>query len=99
MAMHSTNPFAVIQNWLRKLVFSFLPAGLAHPQDGWQVKFSLDGHDYLLLTAMPTTRLEHVWVTHDPQYKLSEHMQGASDDEAMFMVRRLSSLLEMPIHH
>jgi len=34
-----------------------------------QIKFTLDGQDYLLLTAMPTTRSEHVWVTHDPQYQ------------------------------
>src|SRR6267378_5940286 len=58
-----------------------------------QIKFSLDGQDYLLLTAMPTTRLEHVWVKHDPQYKLSEHMHGASDSQTMFMVRKLSRLL------
>src|SRR5882762_2359353 len=64
-----------------------------------QIKFSLDGQDYLLLTAMPTTRLEHVWVTHDPQYKLSQHMQGASDTRTMFMVRKLSRLLEEQIHH
>lgn len=40
----------------------------------------------------PTTRSEHVWVTHDPQYKLSEHMQGASDGEPVFMVRSLIKL-------
>ena len=64
-----------------------------------QIKFSLEGQDYLLLTAMPTTRLEHVWVSHDAQYKLSEHMQGASDGQAMFMVRSLSRLLQQQIHH
>jgi hypothetical protein len=64
-----------------------------------QIKFSLDGQDYLLLTAMPTTRSEHVWVVHEPHYKLSEHMPGASDNEAMFMIRRLSSLLEVQIRH
>jgi hypothetical protein len=64
-----------------------------------QIKFSLEGQDYVLLTAMPTTRSEHVWVTHDPQYKLSEHMQGASDSRPMFMVRSLSSLLHQQIHH
>jgi hypothetical protein len=64
-----------------------------------QIKFSLEGQDYLLLTAMPTTRSEHVWVTHDPRYKLSEHMPGASDQHSMFMVRKLSGLLEEQIHH
>lgn len=64
-----------------------------------QIKFTLDGQDYLLLTAMPTTRSEHVWVTHDPQYKLSEHMQGARDDRSMFMVRSLRKLLQPQIHH
>jgi hypothetical protein len=64
-----------------------------------QIRFTLEGQDYLLLTATPTTRSEHVWVTHDPQYKLSEHMQGAHDDQSMFMVRSLSKLLQQQIHH
>jgi len=64
-----------------------------------QIKFNLEGQDYLLLTAMPTTRSEHVWVSHDPQYKLSEHMQDARDDLPMFMVRKLSGLLGGQIHH
>jgi len=64
-----------------------------------QIKFTLDGQDYLLLTAMPTTRSEHVWVTHDPQYKLSEHMQGARDDQSMFMVRSLRKLQQPQIRH
>ncbi|HEY2352481.1 MAG TPA: hypothetical protein VGH83_08205 [Candidatus Acidoferrum sp.] len=64
-----------------------------------QIKFNLEGHDYLLLTAMPTTRSEHVWVAHDPQYNLSEHMQGAPDDQPMFMVRSLNRLLQQRIQH
>jgi hypothetical protein len=64
-----------------------------------QIKFSLEGQDYLLLTAAPTTRSERVWVAHDPHYKLSEHMQGASDHESMFMVRSLRKLLQPQIHH
>jgi hypothetical protein len=67
--------------------------------DVGQIKFSLDGQDYLLLTATPTTRSEHVWVTRDPHYKLSEHMQGAHDDQSMFMVRSLRKLLQPQIHH
>jgi hypothetical protein len=64
-----------------------------------QIKFNLEGQDYLLLTATSTTRSGHVWVTHDPQYKLSEHMQGASDGKPMFMVRSLSKLLQQRIQH
>ncbi len=64
-----------------------------------QIKFNLEGQDYLLLTAMPTTRSEHVWVAHQPRYRLSEHMQGASDSQAMFMVRSLGKLLQGQIHH
>jgi len=64
-----------------------------------QIKFNLEGQDYLLLTAMPTTRSEHVWVAHQPRYRLSEHMQGASDSQAMFMVRSLGKLLQDQIHH
>jgi len=67
--------------------------------DVGQIKFTVEGQDYLLLTAMPTTRSEHVWVTHDPQYKLSEHMQGAHDDQSMFMVRSLRKLLQQQIRH
>lgn len=64
-----------------------------------QVRFNLEGQDYLLLTAIPIIRSEHVWVTHDPQYKLSEHMPGASDSRPMFMVRSLSKLLQPRIQH
>ena len=67
--------------------------------DVGQIKFNLAGQDYLLLTAMPTTRSEHVWVTHDPRYKMSEHMQGASDQESVFMVRSLRKLLQPKIRH
>ena len=64
-----------------------------------QIKFNLEGHNYVLLTAMPATRSEHVWVTHEPGYKLSQHMEVASDSRDMFMVRSLSRLLEERIHH
>jgi hypothetical protein len=67
--------------------------------DVGQIRFRLEGQDYLLLTATPTTRSDHVWVTHDPQYKMSEHMQGASDQESMFMVRSLRKLLQPQIRH
>jgi hypothetical protein len=64
-----------------------------------QIRFRLEGQDYLLLTAMPTTRSEHVWVVHDPRYKLSEHMEGASDSREMFLSRRLSTLLAERMTH
>jgi|HubBroStandDraft_2_1064218.scaffolds.fasta_scaffold00045_21 hypothetical protein len=64
-----------------------------------QIKFTLEDQDYVLLTAMPATRSDHVWVTHDPQYKLSEHMQGASDSKAWFITRSLSNLLQQRIQH
>jgi hypothetical protein len=64
-----------------------------------QIKFSLDGDDYVLLTAMPTTRSEHVWVTHDPQYRLSQDIQGASGDQGILMVRKLSDLMKPRTEH
>jgi hypothetical protein len=64
-----------------------------------QIKFNLEGRDYLLLTAMPTTRSEHVWVSHDPRYKPSEHFQGAADDQSMFMAGSLRKLLQPKIQH
>ncbi len=44
-----------------------------------QIGFSLQGHDYLLLTSMPITISEHVWVKHEPEFKASEHMMRRSD--------------------
>jgi hypothetical protein len=63
-----------------------------------QIKFNLEGQHYLLLTAMPTTRSEHVWVSHDPRYKPSEHFQGLSDDQPMSMAGSLRKLLQPKIH-
>jgi hypothetical protein len=59
-----------------------------------QIRFNLGGQDYLLLSAMPIVRSDHVWVSHDPEYRISEHMQGASDDRPMFRVRSLRLLLQ-----
>ena len=64
-----------------------------------QIKFNLQGRDYLLLTAMPTTRSEHVWVTHEPRYRLSQHMKGEPDDREMFLVRSLKTLLAEQMTH
>jgi hypothetical protein len=48
-----------------------------------RIKFSVDGQDYLLLTAVPITRATHVWVKHDPRYKPSEHNAGERDDVSL----------------
>ena len=72
--------------------------------------FSLEGHDYLLLTSnmllltsnMPITVSEHVWVKHEPDFKASEHMvrqSEARDDQPMFLVRSLRKLQQERIEH
>lgn len=60
-----------------------------------QIRFSLDGHAYLLLTSMPITRSPQLWVKHEPDFKPSERMVNASDardDRPMFLVRSLNTL-------
>jgi hypothetical protein len=67
-----------------------------------QVTFSLEGHDYLLLTSMPITVSEHVWVKHERDFKPSERMvrpSDARDDRPMFVVRSLKKLEEQRIQH
>jgi hypothetical protein len=67
-----------------------------------QITFSLDGHNYLLLTSMPITVSEHVWVKHEADFKASEHMMRQSearDDEPMFLVRSLRKLQQNRIEH
>jgi hypothetical protein len=59
-----------------------------------QITFTLDGQHYLLLSAAPILSAEHAWVSHDPQYKLSEHLQGASNDRPWFRVTSLKVLLQ-----
>jgi hypothetical protein len=59
-----------------------------------QIRFTLDGEDYLLLSAAPILSAEHAWVSHDPQYKLSEHLEAASDGRPWFRVRSLKVLLQ-----
>ena len=54
-----------------------------------QIRFSLDGQDYLLMSGMPILRSNHVWVSHDPEYRISEHIQGEPDDRPFFGVRSL----------
>lgn len=67
-----------------------------------QIAFTLDGHDYLLLTSMPITVSEHVWVKHEPDFRPSERMvrlSDARDDRLMFLVRSLRVLEQPQIPH
>ena len=67
-----------------------------------KISFSLEGHNYLLLTSMPITVSDHVWVRHEPDFKPSERMVRASDardDRTMFLVRSLKKLEEPRIQH
>ena len=47
-----------------------------------QIKFSIQGQEYVLLTAVPVTRATNVWIKHESSYKPSEHTPGARDNEA-----------------
>jgi len=58
-----------------------------------QIGFTVEGKDYQLLTAMPATRQPRVWVKHDVDYKVSEHLEGASNDKPMFLARSLRTLM------
>jgi len=67
-----------------------------------RITFSLDGHDYLLLTSMPITISEHVWVKHETDFKPSERMvrpSDARDDRVMYLVRSLETLQRQRIPH
>jgi hypothetical protein len=46
-----------------------------------QIKFSIQGQEYVLLTAVPVTRATNVWIKHESSYKPSEDTPGASDNE------------------
>ena len=67
-----------------------------------QATFSLEGHRYLLLTSMPITVSEHLWVKHEPDFRPSQRMvrsSDARDDRPMFLVRSLRKLEEQRIEH
>lgn len=67
-----------------------------------QIRFSLQGHAYLLLTSMPITVSERVWVKQENDFKPSEHMtrqSDAHDDRPMFLVRSLKKLEQDRIEH
>jgi hypothetical protein len=67
--------------------FLFSPAPFKDAIEGSvfdsRIEFSVDGQEYLLLTAGPITRATHVWVKHDPRYKPSEHNAGERDDASL----------------
>lgn len=44
-----------------------------------KIKFSAEGHNYLLLMSMPITVSDHAWVKQKPEFKPSERMVRASD--------------------
>jgi len=48
-----------------------------------QIKFSVEGQEYVLFTAVPITRATRVWIKHEPSYKPSEQTPGASDNGGM----------------
>jgi hypothetical protein len=67
-----------------------------------QITFSLEGHDFLLLTSTPITVSDHVWVKHEPDFKPSERMvrsSDARDDRVLFLVRSLKTLEQQRIPH
>jgi hypothetical protein len=64
-----------------------------------QIRFTLGGQNYLLLSAVPILNADHVWVSHDPQYKLSEQIEGAPDDRPWFRVRSLKLLLQQQVNN
>lgn len=67
-----------------------------------QVEFALESHKYLLLTSMPITRSERMWIAHEPDFKPSERMvrrSEARDDRPMFLVRNLEKLQQPRISH
>jgi hypothetical protein len=67
-----------------------------------KIKFSMDGHNYLLLTSVPILDSENVWVKHEVDFKPSQRMARASDardDRPDFLVRSLKKLQEQRIDH
>jgi hypothetical protein len=65
-----------------RFLFSLRPFKGAVQGDvfGNQTEFHLEGQTYLLLTGVPPTGAEHVWMKHEPNYKPSEHESNMQDD-------------------
>ncbi len=55
--------------------FLFSPAPFKDAVEGSvsesQVTFKLEGQEYILLTAVPSTRQQHIWMKHEPLYRPS----------------------------
>jgi hypothetical protein len=47
---------------------------------GSQVEFKAEGQTYTLLTGVPPTSAEHVWMKHEPDYKPSQRDPHPKDD-------------------
>jgi len=47
---------------------------------GSQVEFQMEGYTYTLLTGVPPTSAEHVWMKHEPDYKPSQRDSHMKDD-------------------
>jgi hypothetical protein len=81
----STPGTGVAVYWPGEGRFLFSPAPFKGAVEGSvfesQVKFSLNGQEFVLLTAVPVTRQEHIWMKHEPLYKPSAHNPEANDDE------------------
>jgi hypothetical protein len=45
-----------------------------------QITFNVDGQQYVLLTAVPVTRQQYVWMKHEPLYKPSQRDPASRDD-------------------
>jgi hypothetical protein len=77
----------VIVYWPGEGRFLFSPAPFKGAVEGSvfesQVKFDLDGQQFVLLTAVPVTRETHIWIKHEPLYKPSAHNPTSDDDKAL----------------
>src|SRR5262249_20284598 len=49
-----------------------------------QITFEAEGQTYTLLTGVPATSQERIWVKHEPNYKPSEHDPGADDEHSSY---------------
>ena len=47
---------------------------------GSQIGFKMEGQTYTLLTGVPATSAELVWIKHEPNYKPSQHDPHSKDD-------------------
>lgn len=67
-----------------------------------QVAFAMERHNYLLLTSMPITVSDQLWIKHEPDFRPSERMvrqSDARDDQPNYLVRSLRVLEQSRIRH